>query len=103
MKGWKYVLHALLVYAISLLINTWGFWLVISCFIEVLNKYGWDIPTVSGPHVLLLTACWTYLRIGKNKTEEAESVEVFWGKVFGNWTTRICTCLLIAILALIIL
>ena len=103
MKGWKYVLHALLAYAISLIINAWGFWLVINCFIEVLNKYDWELSTVSGLHVLLLTACWTYLRIGKNKTEEVESVEAFWGKVFGGWFTRIFTCLLISILGLIIL
>ena len=103
MKGWKYVLHGLLVYAISLLINTWGFWLVINCFIEVLNKYDWDISPISWLYVLLLTACWTYLRIGKNKTEEVESVEALWSKVFGNWFTRIFTCLLISILGLIIL
>ena len=103
MKGWKYVLHGLLVYAISLLINTWGFWLVVNCFIEVLNKYGWELSSVSGLHVLLLTVCLTYLRIGKNKTEEVKSVEALWSKVLGDWLTRIFTCLLISILGLIIL
>ena len=103
MKGWKYVLHGLLVYGISLLINTCGFWLVINIFIGVLNKYGWDIPSISVPYVLLLTTCWSYLQIGKNKTEEAKSVEAFWGKVLGNWGVRIFTCLLISILGLIIL
>lgn len=103
MKGWKYVLHALLAYVISLLINTWGFWLVINCFIDVLNKYEWDISPISGLHVLLLTVCLSYLRIGKNKTEEVDSIEAFWGKIFGDWFTRIFTCLLISILGLIIL